>query len=131
VKVGGDKAACNYSTQALDDLLRCINGKMGGSMRADLIESVGNLQRCSGSNYSKPPCVHIRNSCHYGGRNCPGQINAADIYGDLPGLKDATVACGGFAAYNGKTYYPDGRVGTISDHGTHVHISPVGNCGCQ
>jgi hypothetical protein len=128
VKVSGVQA-CDKTTKALDDLLSCIKGKTG--VTAALIESRSALENCAGSNYRQPPCVHIENSCHYGGRNCPGQINAADVYGNLPGLRDAAVACGGFAAYNGKTYYPSGKVGTIDDHTEHVHISPVGNCGCQ
>jgi len=78
---------------------------------------------------------HITNSCHYGGRYCQGQANAADLTGDLPALKDAAIACGADSViYNGMGYFG----GTSkpytgeNDHSKHVHIS-VNNaaCGCD
>ncbi|OGI25109.1 MAG: hypothetical protein A3J76_02695 [Candidatus Moranbacteria bacterium RBG_13_45_13] len=154
VKVQGSEA-CQYTSKQLDDVLACINKEvaMGGedakgikiariglganivfaaSMNVGLVESIDNLRRCGGGE-KLPGCVHSATSCHYGGVNCLGQINAADLSGgDLSALKDAAISCGADSVIYGQTAYYGGNSKAASDHDTHVHIS-VNNstCGCD
>jgi hypothetical protein len=150
--VGGQTSLCKYQTKELENLLSCIKGKvaMGDSanskmagyfikpayaastISASYLNAESNLQDCAGNGYSKDKCIHMRNSCHWGGTNCAGQINAADLTGsDLNAIRQAATACGGFSIYKGTNYRVDGTTSTASDHGSHVHVSPMNSCGCQ
>jgi hypothetical protein len=150
--VGGQTSLCKYQTKELESLLSCIKGKVAmndsvnskiaryfikpvyaaSTLRADYLSKESDLQDCSGSGYSKAKCIHMQNSCHWGGTNCAGQINAADLTGsDLNAIRQAATACGGFSIYNGTNYRADGSTSSASDHEKHVHISPMNGCGCQ
>ncbi len=139
-----DPANCAKTSKALDDVLACIKGNvaMGNNnensyasslKKINIFESgiafaAGRLSIGIGIDYGD----HVTNSCHYGGRNCWGQANAADLHGDLPAIKNAAIACGADSViYNQMAYY-GGKSKSASDHPSHVHIS-VNNkaCGCD
>lgn len=157
IKVAQNSDQCKSTSAQLDSVLNCINGRMayssydnnlaiekilgipnvlaaGGAVISSLGQNQngGNWQACIGSSWSSANCAHAQNSCHYGGTNCQGQINAADLTGDMGAISSAAQACGADTViYNGTAYY-GGNSKSASDHYDHVHIS-VNNaaCGCD
>ncbi len=107
------------ASPALREFMDCMDWHL--SPEANHISSISDsagIDRCA-FNYSKPPCAHKRNSCHYGGTNCRGQSYAVD-YGreDLVDeISAAARACGAW----------------VNPESNHVHVS-IGsryNCGCH
>ncbi|GEM_PF-2340482 len=107
------------ASPALREFMDCMDWYL--SPEANHISSISDsagIDRCA-FNYSKPPCAHKRNSCHYGGTNCRGQSYAVD-YGreDLVDeISAAARACGAW----------------VNPELNHVHVS-IGsryNCGCH
>ncbi|MDP1629018.1 MAG: hypothetical protein Q8L57_00190, partial [bacterium] len=101
----------------LDCMAKNAPGDVG---RISSISDSAGINTCS-LNYSKPPCSHGSNSCHYGGSKCKGKSYAVD-FGDeqnYQDLKSTALKC------NSKAY--------IEKEPDHVHIS-IGaayNCGCK
>lgn len=149
VAVQQNSSQCNLTSKELDNTLACINQKMSGSVSekfgnskiADLFTSkamaasvvITSLglnrnpdwqQKCVGDNYvGKDYCSHVQYSCHFGGRSCQGQVNAADLAGgNLSAIAAAAKECNA----TGTVLYGD------ADHTNHVHVS-VNNaaCGCR
>lgn len=114
---------CKDVSEELGDFLSCLHGNLP-SARINSIsddDAVNNLSRCQGSNYSKPPCDHVKNSCHYGGKDQRGVSCAVDISttsGDSYGeIMVAAKDCG-------YAYSKDERATN------HVHFSVPG-CDCN
>ena len=121
-------AHCEDAAQAVSDMLKCMVDKLGSKKMqiSSISEDSGGsslFTRCR-DNYSKPPCEHTANSCHYGGSGKASKSCAADIsnsYTSNSGaaskdeIKAAARSCG--APF-------------VNDEGNHVHIS-VSGCSCD
>lgn len=148
VAVAQNSDQCKLTSKALDETLTCIKSKVSGVSTLDtdyrfvylftnkaeagsslVISSLG-LNRhsdwqtkCVGENYAgEDYCSHVQYSCHFGGRNCQGQVNAADLQGsNLAEIAAAARACNA----SGSVIYGD------ESHKTHVHVSVnKQECGC-
>ncbi|MDD3487204.1 MAG: pilin [Candidatus Moranbacteria bacterium] len=142
-----DPNNCGKTSQALDTLLACIQSRMNATgievkknfnpFKIEEVFASGKLSISIGIDENS----HANNSCHYGGRYCQGQANAADLHGDMPAIKDAAIACNAdtviydsMAYYGGKSKAYTGGNNKTGDwaHVKHVHVS-VNNkaCGCD
>ena len=113
-----------------------INKALAGSVSVSSLGLNKNSDwqtKCVGANYAGTAyCSHSQYSCHFGGTNCPGQVNAADLTGDMGAISQAAIDCGADTViYNNMAYF-GGNSKAASDHTDHVHIS-VNNaaCGCD
>lgn len=117
----GIQAQFSDASTQLKQFLDCMAQKVPGNVgRISSISDSAGIQTCL-NNYSKPPCAHASNSCHYGGSNCKGQSYAVD-FGDEQNylaLKSAAKQC------NSQAY--------VIYEGDHVHVSigAANNCGCN
>ena len=121
-------AHCEDASQTISDTLKCMVDKLGSKKMqiSSISEDSGGkslFTQCR-DNYSKPPCEHTANSCHYGGSGKASKSCAADIsssYTSNSGaaskdeIKAAARSCG---------------VPFVNDEGNHVHISVTG-CSCD
>jgi hypothetical protein len=116
----------NQMTDASPHLIQfldCMSANVPGNVgRISSISDSAGIQVCS-ANYSKPPCAHSNNSCHYGGTNpnCKGKSFAVD-FGDEQNyaiLQEAAKKC------KSQAY--------VLNEGNHVHISigAAHGCGCN
>lgn len=132
-----DKGNCGKTSKQLDDVLACIKKSQVAfnyekKNRNPFVETTFAAGKFSiGLGVDNPG--HITNSCHYGGRNCQGQGNAADLTGsNLEEIQNAAIACGADSViHNGMAYYGgNSKPYTGSNpHTGHVHISS-NNCAC-
>lgn len=105
------------ASDLLKSLLNCMQPKLpdADAKKISSISDSAGMDNCVNS-WSRPPCAHIQNSCHYGGRSCRGRSYAADFgneqYADQ--IISAATSCGGKAL----------------NEGNHVHVS-IGDCGCD
>jgi len=148
VSVAQNSGQCNSASKELENTLACVKNRVSGiSSSKNSFEAVyflmgaaqaasslsilslgqnqnnGNWQACVGENWNSSNCPHVKYSCHYGGRNCQGQINAADLTGsNLSSIAAAAKECNS----TGTVLFGD------EDHKNHVHVS-VNNaaCGCR
>lgn len=148
VSVAQNSNQCQYASREMENVLACIRSRTSGSSasgnnfwgghilfsEAQAASSLsisslgqnqngGNWQACVGTNWNSANCPHVQYSCHYGGRTCQGQINAADLTGsNMSEIAAAARACNA----SGTVLYGD------EDHTRHVHVS-VNNsaCGCD
>jgi len=121
---------CSDASPALTDLLTCLTQGVNNSQVLDpsdlIITSISQdigLATCR-DNWVDATCVHVRNSCHYGGpaKNMDGSYAAdlrsthlSDSQRDV--IRTIIVSCHG-----NYLYHPP------SDPPTHIHISAAG-CG--
>lgn len=130
VTSGINPQQCSDVSPSLEDLLVCLNDKVDNSPILDaddlIITSISQdvgLARCR-DNWDDATCVHVKNSCHYGG---PAQNRDGSYAADLrsthlspeqrSAIRDMVEDCGG-----NYLYHPP------SDPPTHIHISSAG-CG--
>ena len=119
---------CEDASQDLSDVLKCMVDKLGSKkMQISSIsdDSGGKsiFTQCR-DNYSKPPCEHGQNSCHYGGSSKKDKSCAADISGSYMGRSGAA------SASDVKSAASSCGAGYVLNEGDHVHLS-VSGCGCN
>lgn len=119
---------CEDASQDLSDVLKCMVDKLGSKkMQISSIsdDSGGKsiFTQCR-DNYSKPPCEHGQNSCHYGGSSKKDKSCAADISGSYMGKSGAA------SASEVKSAASSCGAGYVLNEGDHVHLS-VSGCGCN
>lgn len=115
---------------SLTAFLNCMNTQIpddySAARRVSSISDSQGMANCTGAAWSRPPCAHSQNSCHYGGLSCVGQSVAADYgaeeYSTL--ITNAANACG-TSLFGANPY--------ILYEGDHVHISlgTILGCGCN
>lgn len=118
----GIQAQLSDASPHLRQFLDCMAANVPGNVgRISSISDSAGIQVCS-TNYSKPPCAHKNNSCHYGGSGkCKGQSFAVD-FGDeqnYQALRTAAKQC------KSQSY--------VFKEGSHTHISigAAHECGCN
>jgi hypothetical protein len=102
----------------LQNLLNCMRGKLPNSVGeissiSDSAIAENGWNSCS-INYKRPPCAHVKNSCHYGGGRQATQSYAVD-FGD----EQNSVKIIGAAKECGAKY--------VKLEGNHIHVSSP-NC---
>lgn len=140
-----DSHNCNKTSKQLDDVMSCIQGKVannnnnnGNNIARNVLRkivfaqkayAVGNIIFDTGFDFKGRTS---KNSCHYGGQECQGQVNAVDLFGDLETAKNAAIECGADSVIYQNTAYFGGKTKPYSknDHYDHVHIS-VNNSACR
>lgn len=111
---------CSDASQALSDALKCMADKVGAEkMELSSISDSQGFSRCQ-NNYSRPPCAHTQNSCHYGGSNKAPKSCAADISTRGSNASDSAIM----------TAARECGVPMVNHEGNHIHISVKG-CTCD
>lgn len=118
--VGINAGQCSDASSGLTSMITCIQSKVPNAQITSVSDddATGNLSKCQGSSYSKPPCDHTKDSCHYGGSGNGNKSCAVDLSTNgvsASELQSAASACG--------------AVKTINE-GNHVHASVAG-CSCD
>lgn len=112
----GISSQCKDVSPSLSGLLLCIYNSQPNATISSISDSAG-YDLCK-NNYSRPPCAHAQNSCHYGG-SCTDGSHAVDF--STSNLSAATLIQAGTAC--GASY-------TLNE-GNHVHLSVGSGCGCN
>lgn len=91
-------AGCDYTSAKLSQVMACMNQKVSGAKVTSVTKN--NLpdwcQKCVWDYAGEGTCSHVENSCHFGGRNCKGTAQAADMGGaNLNTMAAAARECGG------------------------------------
>lgn len=119
----GIQAQLSDVSPQLRQFLDCMAQKVPGNVgRISSISDSAGIQTCS-TNYSKPPCAHAANSCHYGGSNCKGKSYAVD-FGDE---ENSQILASAAKQCNSQAYVIEKEGGTH----THISIGAANNCGCN
>ncbi len=106
----------------LSSLISCLESNLSSAATVTSIsdhvitDGTHTIQECAASGKSIG-CSHTANSCHYGGRNCPGASYAVDISGNANDIISAAQTCG--ASYLNEV-----------DH-VHVSVGAQNGCGCD
>jgi hypothetical protein len=123
---------CNYTSPKLAQVLKCVNDNKNSKGLPNISITSITLnahsdwcQKCVWNYVSKDYCAHTQNSCHFGGRNCKGTSQGADL-GGYSGSQLTQVAQ--LARECGAEY----TLANAPGHYSHAHIS-VNNsqCGCH
>ncbi|MDI6777782.1 MAG: pilin [Patescibacteria group bacterium] len=117
---------CEYTSAKLSQVLSCMNqkGLNAPVTSVTLNQNSDWCQKCVWNYAGKDYCAHVQNSCHFGGANCKGTAQAADIGGkgaQLDTIAAVARECGAeYVLYNAPGHYD------------HAHIS-INNaeCGCK
>lgn len=72
------------ASEPLANFMNCVGNKIEEKTgKKGVITSISDsagILNCLSTNYKKPPCAHMKNSCHYGGKKCQGKSYALDIW---------------------------------------------------
>ena len=116
----GIESQWNDASTQLQEFIICMynTGKDIGEI-SSISDSAG-MTKCT-DDYSRPPCAHDPNSCHYGGTSCRGKSYAVDMgdEGKYNNILEAAQYCNA-----------DARILRESDH-IHLSIGSIYNCGCD
>lgn len=112
------------ASPALSSFLDCMEEKLPtGAKEISSISDSAGMTLCSSTSYSRPPCAHGRDSCHYGGTaaSCDNKSYAVDFGNENYGNEIYWAA---------KACQPNAFV---LDEGNHIHVSigSIYNCGCR
>lgn len=111
----------NDASSDLINLLNCMRDRLPEEAR--VLSSISDSQGISNciNDYDHHNCAHGRYSCHYGGRNCRGEMKSYAVdfkYASYRSqITEAANSCG---------------ADSIFDEGNHIHVSVSNNrCGCD
>lgn len=113
----------NDASSNLNTLLSCMQSKLSDEAKeiSSVSDSAG-IENCVTNTWTDAACAHSKNSCHYGGTNCPGKSYAVDFKNESKEseLRSAARECN--------------TTGTVKflKESNHIHISVNGaTCGCD
>lgn len=125
---------CNFTSPELAQKLACLKGKNVGAKITSITVSKSDwCEKCVNSYVGSDYCIHAKNSCHFGGQNCKGTSQAADIdSANNEPVAKAAVECGFDTVYFNNKEWVSGKTDLSIGHTKHIHAS-VNNakCGCK